>query len=224
MERHKNVYILGTSHVSKGSVQEVERFIKKIKPPIIAVELDPARYASLMSKKKQKTSARTAIKKWGIKGYLFNKVGAWTERRLGKIGATPPGSEMKMAVETAQSMKIPVVCIDQDISTTLRKLSERLTWREKMRFFKEILLGFLISKRELKEELKSAPSKILVKEVIEKVKRDFPSLYRTLITERDEIMAQKVKILAEKKGGPIIAVVGAGHEKGIIKKLRAEKR
>ena len=224
MERHENVYILGTSHVSKESVQEVERFIKKIKPSMVAVELDPARYASLMSKKQQKTSARDAIKRQGIKGYLFNKVGAWIEGRLGRMVATPPGSEMRRAIETAQSRKIPVVCIDQDISTTLRKLSERLTWGEKMRLFKGILLGLLISKRKLKEELKNAPSKILVEEVIEKVKRDFPSLYVTLITERDEIMAQKIRVLAEKKDGPIMAVVGAGHEKGIIKKLRAEKR
>ncbi len=224
MERYKNVYVLGTSHVSRKSVQEVENVIKKIRPAIVAVELDSMRYASLMSKKKQKMSTKRAIKEWGIKGYLFNRVGAWAEERLGKIVATPPGSEMKKAIETAQSMKIPVICIDQDINITLRKLSARLTWGEKMRFLKEILLGFLISGKKQKEELKRVPSKTLVKEVIEKVKRDFPSIYRTVITERDEIMAQKVRSLAEKREGPIVAIVGAGHERGIMKKLRVEKR
>ncbi len=42
-----------------------------------------------------------------------------------------------------------------------------------------------------------------------------PSMYEALITERDHIMAQAISTLS----GTVVAVVGAGHVKGIKQHL-----
>ena len=43
--------LVGTAHVSKASVEEVEEAIKEHKPDVVAVELDEKRYEVLMNKK-----------------------------------------------------------------------------------------------------------------------------------------------------------------------------
>ena len=45
----KQVVILGTAHVSKKSVQDVERLIKTEKPDIVAIELCESRYKNLQN-------------------------------------------------------------------------------------------------------------------------------------------------------------------------------
>ena len=82
--KYKNLTIIGTSHIAKQSLQEVENSINKIKPEIIALELDRKRYYSLTHKTKRKLKLRD-IKRIGFKGYLFNLIGAWVEKKLGKL-------------------------------------------------------------------------------------------------------------------------------------------
>ena len=46
--KYKNLIIIGTSHIAKQSLEEVQRTIEKEKPEIIALELDKKRlYESL---------------------------------------------------------------------------------------------------------------------------------------------------------------------------------
>lgn len=44
--------IIGTAHVSQPSVEEVRKAILEGLPDVVAVELDPNRYYSLMNEKK----------------------------------------------------------------------------------------------------------------------------------------------------------------------------
>ena len=43
----KNIYLVGTAHVSKESVDDVRETIESIKPDTICVELCPARHKSM---------------------------------------------------------------------------------------------------------------------------------------------------------------------------------
>ena len=54
MMYYKNVIILGTSHISPDSVAAVNDLILNETPDIIALELDPLRFKSLISSSKQK--------------------------------------------------------------------------------------------------------------------------------------------------------------------------
>lgn len=217
MQRYNNLYVIGTSHISKESVKEVNESITNLKPNIIAIELDQQRLQVLLSKQKQKISL-AQIKSIGLKGFLFSVIGSYLQKKLGKVVGIEPGSEMKKAVILAKKFKIKIALIDQNIQITLKKLSKRITFKEKMRFLKEIILS-PFSKEKIQIDLAKIPETKLIEKLKEKLKEDYPSIYLTLIEERNIIMAKSLnKLMQDYK--VVLAVVGAGHENDIIKLLK----
>jgi len=217
MQRYANLYVIGTSHISKESVKEVEATITNLKPEIIAIELDKQRLQALLNKTPQKISL-AQIKALGLKGFLFSIIGSYLQKKLGKMVGIEPGSEMKKAIVLAKKFKIKLALIDQDIGITLKRLSKRITFKEKMRFLKEIILS-PFSREKIKIDLNKVPEKELIVKLEAKLKEDYPSVYLTLIEERNVIMAKSLnKLMKDYKS--IIAVVGAGHEEDIIQLIK----
>lgn len=224
MRQYKNLTIIGTSHIAIESIKEVKDVISKIKPKIVALELDRKRFQSLIYKKKRRLKF-SDIKHIGLKGYLFNLIGAWVEKKLGKTVGVLPGSEMKKAVKIAYQLKSDIALIDQDIEITLKKLSKRITWKEKFRFVADILKGLIFRKPEITFDLKKVPSEKIIKKLTSKVKKRYPSFYLTLIKERDAYMAKALYSLTAKyPNKKIVAVVGAGHEQDIINLIKNLKK
>ena len=222
MQKYKNLTIIGTSHIAIESIKEVEKQIPKIKPFIIALELDKKRFQSLASRKKRKIRIRD-IKKFGLKGWLFNLIGSWIERKLGKIIGVTPGSEMKKAINLAKKLKSNIALIDQDITITLKKLSKRLTWKEKFRFIADIFKSFFV-KGEIKFDLRKVPSEKIIEELTLKVKKRYPTFYTTLIKERNLFMAKALyNLITKYPNKQIVAIVGAGHTPAIINLIKKQK-
>lgn len=216
MLKYRNLTIIGTSHISRQSLEEVKNAIEKEKPDIIALELDKKRVYTLLHEKKAKLNIYD-IKKVGIKGFVFSLIGAWVERKLGEYTGISPGSEMKEAIRLAKRNKIKIALIDQDIEITLKKFSKSLTWREKWNFLVDIINGVVLRKKEVDFDVRSVPSKQIIKKIINKVKKRYPSIYKVLIEERNDIMAHRLSALIEKEPDKnILAVVGAGHEKEMM--------
>ncbi len=220
MQRYKNLTIVGTSHIAIQSIKEVEEVILKVKPGIVALELDKLRFNALIYKKKKKLNLRD-IKKIGLKGFLFNAVGAWIEKKLGKIVGVSPGTEMKKAVKIAYKVKSDISLIDQDISRTLKRLSQEITWREKLRFVLEVITGFF-KRPKLKMDLTKVPSQKIIKKLTSKLKRQYPSVHKVLVKERNEIMAKNLYKLMS-TGKEIVAIIGVGHEEEIIRLIKSQK-
>ena len=77
--------LVGTAHVSKASVEEVEEAIKEYKPDVVAVELDEKRYEVLMNKKKWEETPITDMIRGGKAFFFLAQVFlASIQRRLGK--------------------------------------------------------------------------------------------------------------------------------------------
>lgn len=213
MRDYRNITIIGTSHIARESVDLVREKINNLKPGIVALELDKLRFETLFYSKKRKNRL-SDIRYIGIKGFLFNIIGAYIENKLGRIVNVKPGSEMKAAALAAKENNADLALIDQDIRITLKNLSKAFTWREKLRFIAEIIKG-LIKREKISIDLTKVPDKKLIKKLTEKMKRDYPSIYRVLIEDRNKVMAKNLyKLMATNK--KIIAVVGAGHEDEII--------
>ena len=212
--RYNNLIIIGTSHVARQSLEEVEKKINEEKPEIIALELDNKRIYSLLHKKNEKRSSIYNIKNIGIKGWLFSLIGAWAEKKIGKIVGVMPGSEMLKAIRLAKEKNIKIALIDQDIEITLRRFSKELTWKEKMNFLIDIFKAPF--NREIKKmniDLTKVPDKKIINELIKKLKKRYPNIYKVLIHERNKIMAVNLrKLMKENPEKKILAIVGAGHE------------
>ncbi len=224
MKTYKNLYLIGTSHIAKQSVLEVEQVILEKRPKIVALELDKRRFFALMNPVKRKIRL-AEIRKIGVKGFLFHLIGFWAEKKLGKMVGVVPGSEMKKAAETAMKVKANLALIDEDIEQVLKRLSKRITWKEKGRFLKEIIMGIFSTKRKIKIDLTKVPEEKLIRKLTARVKRDYPSFYKTIIEERNVYMAKNLyKLMNLEKEELIVAVVGAGHEKELIDLIKHENK
>lgn len=218
--KYKNLTIIGTSHISRQSMDEVREFIEKEKPGVVAIELDAGRASALLSRKREKLSIRH-IGRIGVKGYVFSLIGAWAEKKLGDIVGVPPGSEMKAALKLARKHNLKIALIDQDIAVTLKRFSKGLTWKEKWNFLKDLFNGFVLKKKEVEFDIRSVPSQDIIRKLVGKVRERYPNVYRVLITERDKVMAKNLAQIMEKHPDEkILAVVGAGHEEGILGNLK----
>ena len=226
MIHYKNLTLIGTSHIAKQSVKEIEVAIKEIKPKFVCLELDKQRFMALSEGKPSKVELGN-IKLIGVKGYVFAVLGQFIQKKLGKIVGMVPGSDMMHAANVARSLNIKIALIDQNITITLRKFSENLTWKEKWQFVKDIFRGFFFRKKVIKEmglenfDLSKVPDKETIKKLIRQVKRNYPNIYRVLIEERNIIMANNLfGLMNHFPEDKFVAVVGAGHEDDIHKIIR----
>jgi len=222
--KHKNLTIIGTSHISRESVDAITKFVEEKKPAIIAIELDKDRFYGIQQKKRE--ASFREIFNVGVKGYLFSLIGEYVERKLGEKVGVKPGEEMLTAIRLAKKHGIRIALIDQDIRITLKRFSKFLSWKERFRFVADILKSIFFGKREMKKigletfDLAKVPEKKVIKKMISFVRKRYPNVYKVLIEERNEVMAKRLKWLTENEEGVILAVVGAGHEEEILKLVK----
>ena len=214
-----NLVLLGTSHIARESITAVSKAIDGLQPGVVALELDRGRLHALLHPSKEKLRLRD-IRHIGVKGYLFGLLGAWAERKLGHSVGTAPGDEMRAAVRVCRERKIPVALVDQDIHITLRRLSRALSWRERWRFFVDIV-GSVVKREKLPFDLHTVPSEDVIGKLTGQVRVRYPNVYRVLITERNEFMADRLsRILRAAPDKTVLAVIGAGHVKDVAGLVR----
>ncbi len=223
--KYKNLIIIGTSHIASQSIKEVEKVIAKQEPDIVALELDQKRLAALLSERKHDKIRVRDIKKVGFKGWLFSVIGAWVEKKLGDKVGVSPGSDMLAAFNAARKVHARIALIDQDIEVTLKRFSKELSWKEKWNFFVDIFQGLVFRKTDIGFDLSTVPTQATISKLIKKVKKRYPNIYKVLITERNDVMASNLAALflryPDKK---IVAIIGAGHEKDIMKLVKQKIR
>ncbi|MCK4669876.1 MAG: TraB/GumN family protein [Nanoarchaeota archaeon] len=214
--KYKNLEILGTSHIAKQSLEQVKDRIDRLKPDIIALELDRKRLYALIAGKRRRPRLKD-IRRIGLKGYALNQIGAYVEHKLGKMVGVKPGSEMVLAFNLAKKKKLKVALIDQDVEVTLKKLSKALTFKEKLNFFVDLFKGIVLRKKEIDFDLTKVPTERIIRKMMVKVKKRYPNFHKVLVEDRNKYMAQKMANLMafypEKK---VLAIIGAGHVKEII--------
>ncbi len=224
MIEYENLVLIGTSHIAIESVNEVKRVIDDLKPSFVALELDKGRFIGLMSKERKRLKF-SDIRKFGIKGFMFNLFGAWVEEKLGRVVKVKPGSEMKAAVVSAAKIQAKVVLIDQDISITIQNLVKNITFKEKWRFISDIVKGFLFQKEMVAEfgniDLRKVPSEKVIEKVVKRVEERYPSVFKALIDDRNKIMGKKlINLMKRFPDTKIVAIVGAGHVEGMLSLIK----
>ncbi len=218
MQTFQNLVLIGTSHIAKQSLIEVEEGILKEKPEVVALELDKNRFYALANKQKSRLRIRD-IKLIGFKGYLFAKVGEFVEKKLGKMVGVKPGDEMLKAAEIASKTGCKIALIDQKIEITLGNFSKELTWKEKFRFVVDFFKGLFSEKYRVKIDLTKVPEKEMITAMLKQVKERYPSFYKVLVTDRNKYMAARLAKLMENYS-KIVAIVGAGHEEEIVDEVK----
>ncbi len=222
--KYKNLTLIGTSHIAKQSLEDVEKAISELKPDIICLELDKKRLYALVHNIKGSKFHLRDIRKVGLKGYLFSLIGAYVEKKLGQYVGVSPGSEMLKAIELAKKNKIKIMVIDQDIEKTLKRFSKEFSWKEKFMLLGDVVKAVVFRKKEVDFDLRKVPDKKTIDKILKKVKKRYPGLYRVLIEERNEFMASKLaKIISVNEDKKILAIIGAGHEEDLVNLIKKKR-
>jgi len=216
----ENIRIVGTSHISQESIKQIKEAFKELNPDIIALELDPLRYQAILSKKRQMDPVKE-IKVFGIKGFLLNAILAYLQKKLGKKVKIEPGSDMLVGIELAKKNKKDIALIDQDIRITIRNLSN-ISKKEKIRILKDLIRAIFTKKQEFAIDLKKVPEEEFIDEILTQVKERYPGVYKSLIDDRNKILAKNLNKLKKENNKKILVIIGAGHKKEVERIIKNE--
>ena len=109
--------LIGTAHVSKASISEVENAIEDQKPDSVAIELDENRLKNMEDKESWKKMDIIEIlkKKQGFL-LLANIVLSAYQKRMGEDAGIKPGDEMAAAIKKAKELGIPQIMVDRPVT------------------------------------------------------------------------------------------------------------
>ncbi len=207
----KRLIIVGTAHVSKKSVEEVKEVIEKERPDAVAVELCPRRYHALVHGQREDISIVDVIKSGNVFMLIFQLILAYFQRKVGEETGVKPGGEMLVAIEKAREVGADVILIDRDIGITFKRFWQKLSFFEKVKLIVHLIRSsFSGEDIEVDEMLEEDVLDMLVKEF----RKISPNAAKVLIDERDIYMAANL-LNALSRYNKIVAVVGAGHRRGI---------
>jgi len=217
----KSIYLVGTAHLSRESVEDVRKTVEAVNPDTICVELCESRYKAIVNRDAwRKMNIFRVIKEGKAVLLLAQLIMTSFYRRLGNQLGVQPGAEMLEGIKLAENNSLDIVLADRDIQVTLRRVWGNLGLWSKTRMLFQ-LAGGLIFSEEIDEKLiEDIKKKDQLENMMEIFAKSFPAVKKYLIDERDLYLAQKIR---NAPGRTVVAVVGAGHAAGIKEQIQKEK-
>lgn len=217
----KQIYLVGTAHVSKQSLADVADTIALVKPATVCLELDTERYRNLTDPQRwKKTNIGKVIREGRAALLLSSLIMSSFQRRIGKKLGIAPGAEMAEGARVGEEAGARIELIDRDIQTTLKRTWRNLDlWNKLKMIFQLTASLFSVDEVDEKtiEELKEQEK---LGDILQVFGEEFPQVKKPLIDERDQYMAQKLR---EAPGDIVVAVVGAGHVPGITSEIETPR-
>ncbi len=213
----REILLVGTAHVSSESMEEVRKVIREEEPDRVCLEIDETRYKAMTEENSWKNLDIHQVLK-EKKGFLLlaNLVLGAFQRRMGSGLGLKPGAEMKAAAEAAGEQDIPLSFCDRQIHTTLRRAWACSNLWNKNKLLAALLTSFFSGEEIGEEEIEELKKRNAVESMMEELAEYLPSVKTVLIDERDRYLATKIY---QAPGKRIVAVVGAGHMRGIVRIL-----
>lgn len=213
----KTLYLIGTAHVSQNSVELVEQTIESVGPDTIAVELDPKRHKAMTEKASyDNLDIIQIIKKRQLFFFIGQFILSSFQKKMAEKTGSAPGMEFKRAIEIATEKEARLVLADRAIDTTLKRAWGLTPFFSKVKLLFSLLLADEdpIEAKDI-ENLKESNA---IDEMIDMFASQLPETKQVLIDERDSFLSYEIM---NNLGETTVAVVGAGHVPGILKKLEA---
>ncbi len=211
--------LLGTAHVSKASVDAVQRAIETGTYDAVAVELDTQRLQALSDPDAlAKLDLVQVIRKGRVALFAANLALAAYQRRLAEQLGIEPGAELKQAVASARERGLAVHLIDREVGLTFKRASAGLGFFGKLKLGTGLLGGLFASEEVGEEEIEQLKQGDMLEASFGEFAKESPALYEAVIAERDRYMAARLR---EDAGNAreVLAVVGAGHLQGLARHL-----
>ncbi len=215
--RGKEIILIATAHVSKASAQEVKEAIEIEKPDSICIELDKDRHESMLRPKAWENYDIVKIikeKKVGL--LLVNMILSSYQKRVASNLDTNVGQEMVQAMQSAKETNTNLVLADRNIQTTFIRIWRSHNFFDKTKLLFTIISSLFDDEKISEEELEKLKQEDMLQAALSDISKEFPKIAQTLIFERDQYLAYKIKTAP---GNKIVAVLGAAHVPGIKEEI-----
>lgn len=218
----RQIVLVGTAHVSRASIEEVERAIDEQNPDTVAIELDENRLENIENQDSWKKMDIIKVLK-NRQGFLLlaNIVLSSYQKRMGDGAGVKPGDEMMAAIKKARARGIPQVMVDRPVSVTLRRAWAKNSFWGKCKLF-SMLIATAFSREQISEtEIENLKQSSEMDTMMQELSSYLPAVKSVLIDERDFYLASKIWGCS---GSKVLAVLGAGHLGGVescLKKIAA---
>jgi pheromone shutdown protein TraB len=245
-----DIYLIGTAHVSTDSATDTRVLLNHVQPDCVFVELCdmrigllqassddddvdenpshvvvPPKNMTFFQKVREARAAEGTSLLFALSSVLLS---SWQDDFAGELGVEL-GGEFKQAHKYwLHKPDVHLILGDRPLTLTLYRAWESLSWWPKLK----VIVGLFWSsfkkpnKEEVKQWLESImkeESDVLTKSMAE-LRKSFPTLYSTIIEERDAWLAAKLFQTCralQQTGGPttMVAIIGAGHLQGVCRWL-----
>lgn len=213
----KRATLLGTAHVSRASADKVRQLLATGDYDAVAVELCPSRHRAIVEP--------DSLAKMNLLETLRNgkasmitaslALGAYQQRLAEQFGIEP-GAEMRAAIETARDRHLPVLLLDREIGATLKRIYRNIRWWQRLTLVAGLLASVVSREKISEDEIERLKEGDILETAFAEFAERERDLYRPLIDERDRYMAARLLLtLKAREHANLLAVVGAGHLKGI---------
>ena len=219
--REKEIILVGTAHVSKDSVELVNRIINEECPDSVCVELDEQRYESIQNPKQWENTDIIKVVKQKKVGFLIaNLILSSYQKKLAKKLDSNVGGEMIEGIKCAKNINAELVMADRNIQTTFLRIWSKLSFWEKMKLIFSLVFSFGDDSELTNEDLENMLKEDMLESAISGLRKQFPVIGEILISERDQYLAAKIK---NAPGNKIVAVLGGAHVPGVKKEIFKEQ-
>ncbi|MDA3917300.1 MAG: TraB/GumN family protein [Deltaproteobacteria bacterium] len=213
----KEILLIGTAHVSKQSAELVQETIHEQKPDTVCVELCQTRLASLKDADRWRNMDIVKVIKEKKALLLFiNLLLASFQKKMADKFGIKPGQEMINAIKAADECEALIVPADREIQITLSRVWRGMGLWEKLKLMFALVFSFGASDDISEEDIENMKQEDILQTLLSDVKKSHPIIEKSLINERDQFLAEKIR---SAPGDKIVAVVGAAHTPGIKKYL-----
>jgi len=219
------VRLLGTAHVSHASVEAVRNEITEGAWDIVAIELCASRFKAFEDPDSLQKMDLFQVIRTGRAPMVtaMLAMGAFQQRIADQFDIEP-GAEMRAAIEQGRAAGCELALIDREIGTTLKRIYRNVPWWRRFYLFSGLLTSVVVHEEIEEEEIERLKDGDLLETTFAQFAETASEIYEPLITERDRFMAAKLRELAAGGSERILAVVGAGHLKGLEKELRSDDK
>ena len=229
---HADITILGTAHVSKESVRDVERAVVAVKPNAMCVELCQPRYDALRDPDRwRRLDLSRLIKDKKIGLLISSLILSSFQKKIGAEAGVQPGAEMIRAAELAEEQGIPLFLSDREVRVTLIRAWRKVGFFSRLWLASTLFASLLVRDDIPAEEIERLKQEDVLADLFANLPPRYDSIKQVIIDERDLYLAEKILRAAEevqsgmKRGrAQVLAVVGAGHLKGVEQALTAAER
>lgn len=213
----RTITLLGTAHVSRASAEAVEQHIRSGNYDAVAVELCPSRHNAIINPDAlAKMDLFQVLKEGKAAMVAANLALGAHQQRMAEQFDIKPGAEMRSAIETAEEKKLPIILVDREIGTTLKRVYHNVPWWQRMSIITG-LFGSIISRQEIsEEEIEKLKEGDVLESTFSQFAEEAETIYKPLVDERDQYMSARLLVeMVQSEYKNILVVIGAGHMKGM---------